>query len=506
LEAYRIDASSVVLTLAGLATFFLHYVTAGRYGYQRDELYFLQCAHHLAWGYVDQPPLIALIALLTERLFGDALREVRLLPAMAAAATVAIAGLLTRRAGGGLVAQLIAMLGVGLAPFFLAVGNLLTMNAFEPLIWMGAAYLLAKAEERDEAIVWTGLGIVVGLGLVNKYTMFFFVGCSMLALALSPSRRVLRRPGFWAATAIALAFVAPTLVWQARHGWPQLAVLLHAASDKNVVVGPVTFYLQQILMMNPLAAPIWIAGLWTLLRSRNAPLHWYGVTYLLLSAVYLSLGAKVYYLAPIYPVLFATGAPVFERALQRARWPQFAYPCLIFVAGLAIAPEAFPLLPLHAFLRYQHFVDVRGVKMERHPEGRVPQQFADELGWEKLASTVGGAYAELTPAQQSEAAIFTHDYGQASALDLYGRRYGLPSAISGHNEYYLWGTRGASGRVLLAVDIDQGLLRTEFRSIKRVAFYHDAYLLPDFNDFPIYLCTDPIRPLAAWWPATKRYI
>ncbi|MGP6159472.1 MAG: glycosyltransferase family 39 protein [Vulcanimicrobiaceae bacterium] len=506
LEAYRIDASSVVLTIAGLAAFALHYLTAGRYGYQRDELYFIECARHLAWGYVDQPPLIALIAMLTERLFGDSLRELRLLPAMAAGATVAIAGLLARRAGGGLAAQAIAMLGVALAPFFLAVGNLLTMNAFEPLIWMGAAFLLVKAEEKDEPIVWAGLGIVVGLGLINKYTMFFFAGASIVALALSPSRGVLRRRGFFAAAAIALAFVAPTLVWQARHGWPQLAVLRNAAADKNIVVGPLTFYVQQILMMNPLAAPVWIAGLWTLLRNRRAPLHWYGLAYVLLSIVYLSLGAKVYYLAPIYPVLFATGAPLVERTLARARWTLVAYPLAMLAVGLAIAPEAFPLLPLRAFLVYQRFIDVRGVKMERHPEGRVPQQFADQLGWGKLVSTVADAYAKLPPAQQREAAIFTHDYGQASALDFFGARYGLPRAISGHNEFYLYGTRGASGHVVLAVDVDRALLQSEFRRIERVAVYHDEYVLPDFNDFPIYLCTQPIRPLTAWWPAAKRYI
>jgi 4-amino-4-deoxy-L-arabinose transferase-like glycosyltransferase len=506
LEAFRIDASSVVLTIAGLATFMFHYLTASRYGYQRDELYFIECARHFAWGYVDQPPLIALVAALTERLFGDSLRELRLLPAMAAAATVAIAGLLTRRAGGGLVAQTIAMLGVALAPFFLAVGNLLTMNAFEPLIWMGAAFLFVKAEERDEPIVWAGLGTVTGLGLINKYTMFFFAGCSILAIALSPSRRVLLRPGFFAAAALALAFVTPTLVWQGQHGWPQLAVLRNAASEKNVVVGPLTFFVQQILMMNPLAAPVWIAGLWTLLRSRRAPLHWYGLAYVLLSAVYLSLGAKVYYLAPIYPVLFATGAPLVERTVGRWRWPQFAYPLAILLVGLAIAPEAFPMLPLHSFLVYQRFVDVRGVKMERHPQGLVPQQFADQLGWKKLVTTVAGVYAKLPPAQQREAVIFTHDYGQASALDFFGARYGLPQAISGHNEFYLYGTRGASGQVVLAVDVDETLLRTEFRRIERAAVYHDEYVLPDFNDFPIFVCTQPIRPLAVWWPAAKRYI
>jgi hypothetical protein len=222
--------------------------------------------------------------------------------------------------------------------------------------------------------------------------------------------------------------------------------------------------------------------------------------------VYLALGAKVYYLAPIYPVLFAAGSTVVERRLQRVRWAEAVYPVFLLLAGLAIAPEAFPLLPLPAFLQYEHVFDVRGIKMEKHPEGLVPQHFADMLGWDTLVQTLARADAALTPAEQREAVILTRDYGQASAVDFLGPSLGLPRAISGHNNYYLYGTRGASGNVVLAIGFDRALLRTEFGSVERVAFYHDDYVLPDFNNLPVYKCTHPIEPLAAWWPAVKRYI
>ena len=484
-----------------------HIINAGKYGYQRDELYFISCARHLAFGYVDQPPLIALVARLALTLFGDSLYAIRLLPAIAAGTTVFITGRLARRLGGGPFAQMLAMLGIALTPFYLAVGNLLTMNAFEPLLWAGAAYLFTLADEENEPIQWFGLGMVSGLGLINKYSMFFFLGSCIVAIALTPSRRSLRRPGFFAAVAIALAIVAPTLVWQAQHGWAQLQVLEHAAADKNVVVGPFAFYVQQMLMMNPLAAPIWIAGLYALLFTpAGAKLRWYGIAYVLLSALYLALGAKVYYLAPIYPVLFAAGAPLLEARLLALRPVAIAYPLLLLAAGLAIAPEAFPLLPLPAFLRYESVLDFRGIKMEKHPEGRVPQHFADMLGWHELVTTLAGAYAGFSPSERREAVILTRDYGQASAVDFIGPAYGLPRAISGHNNYYLYGTRGASGRVVLAVGLTQAQLRGEFRRVERVAVFRDAYVLPDFNNLPIYKCTEPIRPLAQWWPATKHYI
>jgi hypothetical protein len=496
-----------LVAFVSIATFVLHIAVAGGYGYQRDELYFISCARHLAWGYVDQPPLIAVIAKIALALFGDSLYGIRLLPALAAAATVAVTGRLTRRLGGGLFAQSIAMLGIALAPFYLAIGNLLTMNAFEPLLWIGAAYLFVKASETDRFAWWIALGCVSGLGLINKYSMFFYLGSCVVAIVLSPERRSLLRPGFAIALAIAAAFVAPTLVWQASHGWPQLDVLRNAAIDKNVVVGPLAFYLQQILMMNPLAAPIWIAGLWSLLAGpRNRTLRWYGLAYVLLSIAYLVLGAKVYYLAPAYPVLFAAGAPALERRLVSLPWFAIAYPVLLFVCGLAIAPEAFPLLPLGTFLNYERVLDFRSIKMEKHPEGLVPQHFADMLGWQKLVKTLAVAYDGLSPEEQREATILTRDYGQASAVDFLGPRYHLPHAISGHNNYYLYGPGDASGRVVLAIGLSPEMLHGEFRSVEPVAVYSDEYVLPDFNNLTIYKCTDPIRPLAAWWPATKRYI
>jgi len=506
-ESFRFDRSIALATFVATATFLLHFVAAGRYGYQRDELYFISCARHLAWGYVDQPPLIALVAKAALATFGDSLYGIRFLPAVAGSATVVLTGRLTARFGGGLLAQALAMIGVGLAPFFLAVGNLLTMNAFEPLLWLGAVVLFVRACECDEPVTWAALGAIAGLGLINKYSTFFFLGSCIVAVALTPARRVLVRPGFFWAVALAATFVAPTLVWQAQNGWPQLAVLRDAAAMKNVVVGPFAFYAQQVLMMNPLAAPLWIFGLIALLRAKRfVAVRWIGYAYVVLSILYLALGAKTYYLAPIYPAFFAAGASAIEARITRLRIATVLYPALLAVCGLLIAPEAYPLLPLATFERYERVLDFRGIKMEKHPVGRVPQHFADMLGWSSLVASVARAYATLPPAERRAAVVLTRDYGQASAVDFFGPRYGLPRAISGHNNYYLYGTRGATGSAVLAVGLDARFLSTEFANVRRVGFYHDAYVLPDFNDLPIYACTLPREPLAQWWPATKRYI
>ena len=489
----------------GLATFVLHFARAGAYGYQRDELYFISCANHLAWGYVDQPPLIAVVAKIA-LLLGNSLYALRLLPALAATATAIVTGRLTRRLGGGPAAQVLAMLGIALAPFYLAVGNLLTMNAFEPLLWTGAAYLFVKAGERDEPATWAALGLTSGLGLINKYSMFFFLGACIVAIAFSPSRRSLVRPGFALAIGIALAIVAPTLVWQAQHGWPQLEVLRAAAAEKNVVAGPLTFYVQQILMMNPLAAPLWLAGLTSLLLRRSA-LRWYGIAYVLLSVVYVVLGAKVYYLAPIYPVLFAAGAAELDKRFASLRWGAAAYAVALGIAGLAIAPEAYPLLPLPAFLAYQHVLDVRSIKMEKHPEGEVPQHFADMLGWDSLVRTLARSYDALTPKEQRETVILTRDYGQASAVDFLGPRYGLPRAISGHNNYWWWGPGAARyGATTIAVDLPRAYLLTIFSQVTPAGTVATpGGVWSEERDDPIWICTGQKVSWAVAWAAARHY-
>jgi hypothetical protein len=505
--SFIFERSVVFTALFAVATFVFHFARAGAYGYQRDELYFISCARHLAFGYVDQPPLIAVITKLALTLFGDSLYGLRFLPAVAAAATVAITGRLARRFGAGLWAQGIAMLGIGLSPFSLAIGNLLTMNAFEPLLWVGSAYLLAKAMETDRTRLWAAFGIVSGLGLINKYSMFFFLGSCIVGIALTPERRVLRRPGLLLAAGIALAIVAPTLVWQAQNGWPQLEVLRNAAIGKNIDQGPVLFYVQQLLLMSPLAAPLWLAGLFGLVFAPELRAwRWYGYAYLVLSVVYAALQAKIYYLGPAYPVLFAAGGAFVGARLHRIGFATVAYPALLFAGGLAIAPEAFPLLPLREFIAYQKIIDVRGVKMEKHPEGIVPQHFADMLGWNTLVDTLARAFESLPPAQRREAVILTRDYGQASAVDMLGPAHGLPLAISGHNNYYLYGTRGTSGNVVLAIGLSRETLSREYADVREVAIYRDRYVLPDFNNLPIYACTHPREPLAAFWPNLKRFI
>lgn len=502
-SARAVSRSAVLLWSGALLTIALHLAFAGLYGYQRDELYFIACAKHIAWGYVDQPPLIALITQTSLRLFGDSVSALRIFPALAAGALVALVARLTARLGGDAFAVGVAMIGVALSPFNLAVGNLLTMNAFEPLLWLALTVLVYAQIDAPRAWRWTAIGAVAGVGFLNKWSMGVYAVCLLCGVLISPARKILLVPGLGLAVAIAAAIAGPNLAWQAVHGWPQLTVLHNADLAKNARVSPLAFMLEQLPLTNPFAAPLWMAGLFAALRSKRYT--GIALAYIGLIGIELVLHGKVYYVAPIYPALVAAGAVAFERATRRRLGYRVALAGAIVVAGLAIMPLATPALPLSALLDYQRALDVRTLKMEKHPTGRVPQQFADQLGWDELEATIARVVDELPTNERATAAILTGDYGQAAALDFLGRRDALPPAISGHNQYYLWGPQGEHA-VVVAVGVPQAVLAREYDSIERVATYRSTFVLPQNSNLGVYLCRRPRIPLVRFWPQLQRYI
>jgi len=442
------------------------------------------------------------IAATSLRLFGSGIAELRVFPGIAAALLVAFCGWLSIRLGGGIFACILTMLAVALAPFDFAVGNLLTMNAFEPLFWTITAWLVIEQLEAPRPWRWPLIGLTLGLGFLNKWSMLAYAVALAGGIAISPARAFLRSRGLLICIVIATGLAAPNVWWQAVHGWPQIELLRRAAALKDQNGNPLAFVLQQALVMGPGAVPVWLAGLLGLGRNRRlSGLAW---SYPVLLVLYGALGAKVYYMAPIYPLSIAAGSVVWERALQRTA-SRLALSAFVALTSLAILPAATPILPLGEYLAYQSVIDLRPVKMERRQTGLVPQHFADQLGWNSLVATAERAVAAIPPDERSSAAILTEDYGQASALAFLGRDEGLPVAISGHNQYYLWGPHG-DHPVLIAIGVPRATLLGAYRSVTRIDTYEDPYVLPYSNHLPVYLCRDPRVPLTAFWPHLRRYL
>jgi 4-amino-4-deoxy-L-arabinose transferase-like glycosyltransferase len=500
-------AGAIVLAIA--ACKLLAYLYTGRhYGYFVDELYYLACSRHLDWGYVDQPPLIALVTWLWRSVLGQSLAAIRLLPALAGVAEVVLTALIARELGGKRFAQALAAMAALVAPGILGGDGLLTMNAFEPLFWMGCAYLLIRLIKTENEKLWIWFGVLAGFGLENKYSMLIFGAGLVLGLLLTPARRLLASRWLWAGGAIAFLIFLPNLIWNVQHHFPFLELQANIrASGRDVPLGPVAFFGQEILLMHPLTLPIWLAGLWFyFLTQAGRPFRAIGWAWVFAALAIVTLSPRVYYLFPAFPVLFAAGGVWWEQLLARPRWTwlKFAYPVLLLLAGAVLAPLAIPLLPPETYIRYTKALGLEQPRIETARLGPLPQIFADQFGWDEMAASVARVYNALPPDVRARTAIFAQSYGQAGAIDLFGPKYGLPPAISGHQSYFLWGPRGYTGESMIVLDDDEEDLEKLFTSVRKAGRVYHPYSMP-YQHFDVFYCQGMHPPLQEFWPRLKKW-
>jgi hypothetical protein len=495
----------VPLVFAGVKLL-LHALAITNYGYFRDELYYVACSKHLAWGYVDQPPFSIAVLAGVRALLGDSLVALRLLPALSGAGTVLLVGLIVRELGGGRFAQALACLCALVSPMWLAVDHFYSMNAFDTFFWSLAAWLVLRATERDGLGWWVGLGVVLGAGLLNKTSVLWFGGGLAVGLVLSSHRRLIARPGPWLAAAIALLLFAPHVVWQWQNQWPTLEFMRHAAGDKMVRTGFGAFWSQQFLLMNPATAPVWILGLVALLaaaRTRHLGLIFVSVAALLVA----SGSSRPNYLSVAYAPLLAAGAAAIERFASAGgrTWLRPVAVALVLVVGAPVVPAGLPFLPVDQMVAYLQATGVRPRPQEHSGEGDLPQAFADMFGWEEMVERVARVYRALPEDQRRTCAIFASNYGEAGAIDFFGPRYGLPPAISSHNSYWLWGPRGATGECVIVVGGRTTDRHDDFRSVALADTTRCAHCMPYENGAPIFVCLGLRKPLAERWPEIRHF-
>lgn len=502
-----LTATAVILCLS--ACKLLVHLYAGRYyGYFIDELYYLACSRHLDWGYVDQPPLIAWIAWTGRALLGDSLPAIRFFPALAGAAEVALTSLIARELGGKRLAQGLAALTALVALGFLAMDNFLSMNAFEPLFWMGCAYMLIRIVKTGNPRLWIWFGILAGFGLENKYSMLIFGAGMVLGLLLTPQRRLLANRWFWIGGGIAFLIFLPNLLWNIDRQFPFLELQANIRrSGRDVPLGPLAFLGQEILAMNPLALPVWLAGLGFYFFSKvGKPFRALGWAWVLTAGVILYRSPRIYYLWPAFPLLFAAGGVMWESWLAppRLRWLKLAYPALMFASGAVLAPLVIPVLPPETYIRYTKALHLQPPAIETHKLGPLPQIYADQFGWEEMAATVARVYNGLPPDVRARTAIFGQNYGQAGAIDLFGPKYGLPPAISGHQNYFFWGPRNYTGESVIVMHGRQEDLERRFASVQKAASVYHPYSMP-YEHFDVFYCRGTKHPLNEIWGQLKNW-
>ncbi|MGD2088383.1 MAG: glycosyltransferase family 39 protein [Candidatus Aminicenantes bacterium] len=531
-----------LLLYLALIKLVIHFISNGffHYGYFRDELYYLACSDHLAWGYVDQPPLSIFLLAISRLFFGDSIFALRLFPALAGAATVFLTGLIVRRLGGGKFAQVMAALAVIASPAFLSFNTFFSMNAFDILFWALGFYFITliinetphdcagavtpgriKTDKTNCAAYrspmpwgWFWLGLVIGLGLLNKISMIWFIGGFVIGLLLTPHRKKILTSGPWLAALAAAVLFIPHIIWQIINGFPTLEFIRNATTEKMATVPFLQFISSQINMIHPVIFLLCLIGLLYFLLDKQGKQYrlfaWmYLVIFLLLM---LSRTSRPGYFAPFYPILIAGGTVVFEtftNAIKWRRWLRPIYLTLIIAVGIIVTPLTLPILPVETYTGYAKVLGEEPSTAERKELGKLGQFYADMHGWEKLVKTIAGAYHTLSTGEKQKCTIFTNNYGEAGAIDFFGPRYSLPPAISGHNNYWLWGPGNRDIEVVIHLGGQNGpsleRLKSLYKEVKHADTFTCDYCMPYENNMEIFLCKGPKVSIKEIWPRLKHY-
>ena len=498
--------------VAGIALvyFALHLATSTRYGYFRDALYYLACSEHLAFGYVDQPPLIAFLGWVARHTLGTSLPALLLWPALAGACRIILTAMFARELGAGRFATVLAAV-LGATPgVWWVIDHQFAMNGFEPLFWGGLAYVVLRLIKTGNTKLWLLFGAIAGVGLLNKYSIAFFAGALVAGLLLSSQRRVLFTPWLIAGGAIALLIFLPNLIWNIQHDWPFLELMRNVrATGKDVLLPPPQYLAQQILMLNPVSFPFWFGGLLFLLFAGQVKNYRaLGFAFVIIIAFFMITHGKDYYSAPAYVMLFAAAAVATERLVSGLKLQAvLRAACFLWLllGVLSLLPLVLPVLPIETFLRYQSQLPFEVPKTEQSFVGEsLPQYYADEFPWPGLVEAVARVYHSLTPEEQKRTAIFGNNYGQAAAVDFFGPQYGLPKAISGHQNYFLWGPRDYNGDIVIVLgDTEEGL-RDDCDSVTVGATPHNPYAYR-YENRPVLLCRGLKWNLQTDWSRVKNW-
>ena len=497
---YRNDLT----VLAGLALFtlFVHLPVLTRYGYHHDELYFIACGRHLSVGYVDHAPLVPWIAWLSTTLFGESLFALRILATLSTAMTVFMVGLLVKRLGGGRFAQVVAGIGMIIAPVFLRTGNMLCLPAFEPLFWVLASYMVVRIIQENNPRLWLWVGIIVGAGMLNKHSMLFFGFGLVVGMLLTPMRKHFKSPWLYASGGVVLLMTLPNLIWQIIHGWPTLNFILNLKAGVMSGISALQFLAGQLLYLHPFNVVLWISGLVYFLFSKTGKsyriLGWIWVSVFILLLVTKS---KIYYMAPAYAAIIAGGGMAVEKwALKKGKkWLKPAFISFLLIGGILLGPISVPYMDIDTTENYINAITFGQFKNIYELTADLRGMF----GWEKRVKTVADVFNSLSPAEQKQTVIWAFGYGNAGAIDWYGKKYGLPNAVSLSMTYWLWGIPEGKGDIVIGMGIRKENIEHIFEQVETAAEVKLEHVNPWQTPFSVVVCRSPKSLLPEIWKKNR---
>jgi hypothetical protein len=503
-------SEKIIIASFALFTFLVHFIInlKGAYGFFRDELYYIACSDHLAWGYVDQPPFSLFVLKAWRSVFGDSLAAIRMLPSLMHAGTIILTALLVKEMGGKLFAVFLACLAILLSPIHLGMTTIYSMNSIDIFIWSLAIYYILRICNTQRQGYWLALGIVLGIGLLNKISVLF-LGAGIFAgvLLTNPTWLTTRWP--YIAGILAVILFLPYILWNINHDYAHLEFIHNASAEKYSGRSRLDFVVDQFLFLNPLSTPVWIGGLLALLFYK--PLHPFKIVGWIYLTAFIILvinpTSKGEYLSPAYACLFAAAGIFFEQKLTAVsvRWLRYAYPAIIGVTSIMLVPMVMPVLPVQSYISYAKAIGMEPSSSENKELSELPQFYADMFGWEEKANDVAKVYNSLSEAEKSKCAIVSNNYGRCGAIDFFGEQYSLPKSIGGHNNYWLWGPREYTGEVVIILGGSMEDHKDDFEYCELAGVSICKYCMPYESNVNIFLCRNLKQPLAAIWKEEKHY-
>jgi 4-amino-4-deoxy-L-arabinose transferase-like glycosyltransferase len=505
-SAARPPAALGLLVALALTRLALHCLTNWQYGFHRDELGVLDDARHLDWGYVSYPPLTPFLARVALILFGPSLVGLRFFSALAQGVAMVVTGLMARELGGRRWAQVSAALAAAVAPMSICMATMFQYIAFDYLWWVLAAWFVIRLLRSEDPRWWLAIGAVLGLGMMTKYTMIFLVAGVVAGVLLTPARRYLKSPWLWAGAGLSVVIFLPNIIWQIEHDFVSIAFLNHIHA-RDIEIGRTDGYLVQQLFVsaNLFTLPLWLAGLYfyffpaatpTTIDGRYRTLGWMFVVPLLL--FFLARG-RFYYMAPAYPMLFAAGARIWEgwletRGLTTRRAGRIATWTALGVAAAFSAVTMMPIAPINS----------AGWRLT----SKIHDNFTEQIGWPELAATIARIYAALPRQERPRAAIFVSNYGEAGAINLYGRAWHLPEVISGINTYWWRGYGAQPPDVVILVGFSRKSAEHFAEQVELAGHITNPYgvLNEETRDHPdIFICRGFKKTWPEFWKNFQRF-
>lgn len=489
-------------------TFILHLIAIEGFGYFRDELYYISCSDHLDWGYVDHPPLSILLLKMIRFFLGDSLFAIRLLPVLSSGLFVFGTGMLAKELGGKKFALILAAIAA-MAPignFFLY--SVYSMNFLDHVFWLALMFIVLRIIKTGEPKYWIVFGVVAGLGLQNKISVLFICFGIAAGILLTDQRKHLKHKQLWLGAAIAGLLFLPYILWNMTHGWPTLEFMQNAKTFKMTAVSPIEFLLEQLRYNNFSTIPIWLAGLWFFFFTKaGKPYRLFGWMYVAIYILFTVQQAKAYYFAPAYPIMFAGGAVMIETWINKLNW-NWSKPIIAIVvlaSALIYCPVGLPILSQKKTIDWLQTLGIVANSGENHKIGLLPQHFADMHGWPELTIKVTRIYYTLTENEKKECMIYAGNYGITGAVNFFGKPYGLPQAISGHNNHYFWPPEEKSANVFIIIGGKKEDHEKSFGEVIEMDRTDCEYAMPYENNQPIYLCKGFKHTFEQIWPTLKHY-